>query len=78
MPQFLAPQKDISCLMPKLFIYNDTTHESYMIISEGITIVDVVGKYRRVQPQIECTVNDTGFLKCAALVNSGCGERGKN
>ena len=64
--------------MPKLYIYNDTSHESYMVETEGVRIAKVVGKYRRVDWQIDCKQKEGQELKCAALVSSGCGQNGKN
>lgn len=72
-PQFTAVKTPVSCIMPKLYIYNDTSHESYMVLTEGVRVADVVGRYRKVEWSIDCKHNDGNELKCATLVNSGCG-----
>lgn len=64
--------------MPQLFIYNETIHESYMVLSEGVRITDVIAKHRRIEKQIECKENDEGLVKCAALITNGCSDNGKN
>lgn len=49
-----------------------------MVETEGVRIANVVGKYRRVDWQIDCKQKEGQELKCAALVSSGCGQNGKN
>lgn len=46
---FIADSSKLTCIIPSLFIFNDTTHESYRIVSEGVAIESIVGKYRLVK-----------------------------
>lgn len=55
LPQFQAAPVGISCSMPKLYIYNDTSHEQYAIQTQGISVASIHGKYRPVKYETACS-----------------------
>lgn len=71
MPQFQAAPVGISCSMPKLYIYNDTSHEQYTIQTQGVSVASIQGKYRPVHYETDC-------YSCPVLIDNGCSDPGKN
>lgn len=62
--------------MPKLYIYNDTGHERYQILTRGVRIISVTGKYLPISYELQCEEGNPP--NCAAYVTNGCYGSGKN
>lgn len=62
-----------SCRMPELYVYQETPKQSkYELISTGISIVSIVGKYWDVSNTIKCVGSN-----CIVSLDNDCGDEGR-